>query len=44
MTQLGRCYAPKDLGQGNPRREQNQRKNITDAEVAKFWRKMPAKE
>lgn len=43
-TSSGRCYVPEHLNRENLGREQNPRKNVTDAEVTNFWKKMPAKE
>lgn len=43
MTRSGRCYAPEDLGLGNPSREQNQRRNITNVELVEFWIRMSQK-
>ncbi|XP_049405282.1 uncharacterized protein LOC125868753 [Solanum stenotomum] len=44
MTRSGRCYAPEDLNQRVLEKEQNPKKNITDAEAAEFWKKMQSKD
>ncbi|XP_060192679.1 uncharacterized protein LOC132622154 [Lycium barbarum] len=44
MTRSGRCYVPEDLNRGSSGKEQHQRRNITDAESAEFWKKMQAKD
>ncbi|XP_049400009.1 uncharacterized protein LOC125864121 [Solanum stenotomum] len=44
MTRSGRCFAPEDLNQRVLGKEQNPKKNITDAEAAEFWKKMQSKD
>nr|XP_009616645.1 uncharacterized protein LOC104109133 [Nicotiana tomentosiformis] len=44
MTRSGRCYSFKYVNQGNSGREQIQKRNITDLEVVKFWKRMLNKE
>ncbi|XP_055831000.1 uncharacterized protein LOC129900049 [Solanum dulcamara] len=44
MTRSGRCYAQEDLNRGVLGKEPNPKKNITDAEVTEFWRKMQPKD
>ncbi|KAM3289940.1 hypothetical protein P3S67_018229 [Capsicum chacoense] len=44
MTRSGKCYAPKQLNHGVLRKDQNLRRNITDTEAAKFWKKMQPKD
>jgi len=44
MTRSGRCYAPEEVIQGGPNKENNQKRVVTEAEVEDFWRKMPTKE
>ncbi|XP_055803394.1 uncharacterized protein LOC129872427 [Solanum dulcamara] len=43
MTRSGRCYALEDLNRGVLGKELNPKKNVTDAEVTEFWRKMQPK-
>ncbi|XP_055800430.1 uncharacterized protein LOC129869872 [Solanum dulcamara] len=44
MTRSGRCYTPENLDQGVIGKEPNPKKNVTDAEVTEFWRKMQPKD
>ncbi|MCD7470338.1 hypothetical protein HAX54_010114 [Datura stramonium] len=37
MTKSGRCYVLDNLKKPAPGREQNQKRNVTDAEIAEFW-------
>ncbi|KAM3324357.1 hypothetical protein P3S67_005508 [Capsicum chacoense] len=44
MTRLGRCYAPEKSNHGVLWKDQNSRRNITDAKAAEFWKKMQPKD
>ncbi|XP_049381358.1 uncharacterized protein LOC125845912 [Solanum stenotomum] len=44
MTRFRRCYAPEEVIQGGPNKENNQKRVVTEAEVEDFWRKMLTKE
>ncbi|KAG5590750.1 hypothetical protein H5410_041264 [Solanum commersonii] len=44
MTRSRKCYAPEDLNQKVLEKEQNRKKNVTDVEVAEFWKKMQSKD
>lgn len=44
VTRSGRCYAPEEVKRGNSNREQNQRRNITDAKAIEFQTNMSVKE
>lgn len=44
MTRSSKCYAPKDINQRVIEKEKNKKKNVIDAEAAKFWKKMQSKD
>lgn len=41
---VGECYAPEDLNQRFIKKEQNPKKNVTDDEAVKFWKKVQSKD
>ncbi|MCE5166322.1 hypothetical protein HAX54_017471 [Datura stramonium] len=40
MTRTRRCYIPDNLNKPAPGREQNHKRNVTNAEIAEYWKKM----